>query len=41
MSLTKSDEYTEDWRERTAGGVVPTAILIILIVIFMLFVNTF
>jgi hypothetical protein len=39
MSLTKSDDYTEDWLERTAWGVIPTAILVCSIVIFTLGIN--
>ena len=32
MTLTKSDEYTETWRQRTWPGVIPTAIIVCLIV---------
>jgi len=36
LSMTKSDEYTEDWHERTKAGFYPTLILIILIIILAL-----
>jgi hypothetical protein len=39
MSLTKTDEYNEDWYARTAGGVVPTCIIIGLIVLVSLTAN--
>ena len=39
MTLTKSNEYTDTWRVRTSGGVVPLALFIILIVVFTLIVN--
>lgn len=32
MTLTKSDEYTENWLQRTYPGVIQTATLIIVIV---------
>lgn len=41
MTLTKSDEYTQDWHERTAGGVWPTAILVMMIAGFAMGVNVF
>ncbi|CDW89299.1 UNKNOWN [Stylonychia lemnae] len=33
LSMIKSEEYTEDWHQRTAAGFYPTLILIILILI--------
>ena len=39
MTLTKSADYTEDWKTRTAAGVIPTAAIIIAILIFVLIVN--
>lgn len=39
MSLTKTADYTDDWRERTAAGVIPTAIIILAILTFVFGVN--
>lgn len=39
MTLTKSADYTEDWLNRTAAGVIPTAVLIIAILVFVLIIN--
>ena len=36
LSMTKSEEYTEDWHERTKGGFYPTLILIVLIILLAL-----
>ena len=41
MALTKSNEYTESWHARTAGGLWPTGILIVAIAGFAMGVNTF
>ena len=39
MTLTKSDEYTESWLERTSSGVIPVAILIGMFIVFMVTIN--
>lgn len=39
MSLTKSDEYTDDWLQRTSPGVVPTCIILGLIVLVAITAN--
>jgi hypothetical protein len=41
MALTKSDEYTTDWHQRTSSGVIPVATVIILIVLFSVGANIF
>lgn len=41
MALTKSNEYTESWHARTAGGVWPTSILILAIAGFAVGANAF
>lgn len=41
MTLTKSNEYTETWHERTAAGVIPTALIILIIVTFTMCVNAY
>ena len=39
MSLTKSNEYTETWLQRTWPGVIPTAIIVCLIAIVAMTAN--
>lgn len=39
MSLTKSDDYTEDWLNRTWAGVIPTTIIVLLILVIPLTAN--
>ncbi len=39
MSMTKTDEYNEDWGKRTAGGVVPICIIFGLIILVALTAN--
>jgi len=37
MSMTKSDEYNEDWMERTKTGFIPSIIIVGAIIILALF----
>ncbi len=39
LTLTKSDEYTENWRNRTWAGVIPTALIVCLILVIPLVAN--
>jgi hypothetical protein len=39
MSLTKSDDYRDDWLSRTEGGVIPTSILLCSILLFVIAIN--
>lgn len=41
MTLTKSDDYTADWQERTASGVLPMTLLLSATVLFVIFANVF
>ncbi len=39
MSLTKSNEYNDDWLQRTSPGVIPTCVVLGLIALVALIAN--